>query len=300
MLIGAVILWGLTVVPMKWALETMHPFTLMFLRLLTAGVLFLPFAWKQQRRERVSDTSNLTAPIPWRRIAMLSFTGVAGYFLMNTYGMSLTSGINASIITATLPLFTLLLAAFYLKERITLPQWIGLLLGIAGVLMITIQSQTNQQQSLWGDLLVLGSQLIWTVYVVQLKRPNGEERLSSELFTALSFILGSLMILPFAIGETWIRGLPAISVKSMLSFLFLVCCCTIMAYWMWNKALESIAASKAGIYLNAIPLFNVCTAILLLNESMSWRTLVGGAMVLGGVLWAERRKQQTAAAATIE
>jgi drug/metabolite transporter (DMT)-like permease len=80
----------------------------------------------------------------------VGFTGVAGYFLLNTYGMSLTSGVNASIISATLPLFTLMLAALYLKERISLSQWTGLLLGIAGVLIITVHSQANQQQSLWG------------------------------------------------------------------------------------------------------------------------------------------------------
>lgn len=184
MLMGAVVLWGLTVVPMKWTLENVHPFTLMFFRLLVAGLLFLPIAWKR----RGSGPSPLSArEIPWKRITLLSFTGVAGYFLMNTYGISLTSGVNSSIISAILPLCTLLLAAFYLRERISLPQWLGLLAGIGGVLLITVQPQSTQQQSIWGDLLVLGSQLIWSIYVVQLKRPKGEERLSSELFTALSF-----------------------------------------------------------------------------------------------------------------
>lgn len=183
MLISAVFLWGLTVVPMKWTLDTVQPFTLMFFRLLLAGLLLLPLVWL--RRSRVSGKA---VAIPWMRLAMLSFTGVAGYFLMNTYGISLTSGVNASIISATLPLFTLLLAALYLKEQILLTQWVGLVLGIGGFLMVTIQPQSLQQaHSLWGDFLVLASQFIWTVYVVQLKRPKGEEKLSSELFTALIF-----------------------------------------------------------------------------------------------------------------
>ncbi|MED4581785.1 DMT family transporter [Brevibacillus choshinensis] len=285
MLIGSVFLWGLTVVPLKWTLETIHPFTLMFLRLLLASLFLLPFAWIRRRRSPES-----LAPIPWMRIAMLSFTGVAGYFWLNTYGISLTSGVNASIISATLPLFTLLLATFYLKEQIMLTQWMGLTLGIGGVLLITIQPQATGQHSLWGDFLVLASQLIWTVYVVQLKRPRGEEKISSEMFTALSFFLGSLMLLPFAVWEMWHNGLPTVSGKSLLSLLFLVFCCTMLAYLLWNKALETIAAAKAGIYLNAIPLFNVLTAILLLNERMSWRTVLGGIFVLAGVVWAERRK----------
>lgn len=292
MLIGSVFLWGLTVVPMKWTLETIQPFTLMFLRLLLASFFLLPFAYIRRRR-----SPEQAAPIPWWRIAMLSLTGVSGYFWLNTYGISLTSGVNASIISATLPLFTLLLAAFYLKEKILLTQWIGLALGIGGVLLITIQPQASGQHSFWGDFLVLASQVIWTVYVVQLKRPRGEEKISSEMFTALSFFLGSLMLLPFALWEIWRFGLPTVSGKSLASFLFLVFCCTMLAYLLWNKALETIAAAKAGIYLNAIPLFNVLTAILLLNEQMSWRTVVGGAFVLAGVVWAERRKHLRTAVA---
>ncbi|MFD2371148.1 DMT family transporter [Brevibacillus sp. GCM10020057] len=284
MLIGSVFLWGLTVVPMKWTLDTVQPFTLMFLRLLLASLLMLPFAWRGRRQSPESS-----APIPWKRIAMLSFTGVAGYFWLNTYGVSLTSGVNASMISATLPLFTLLLAALYLREQIRPVQWMGLLVGICGVLLITVQPQAGGRHSLWGDILVLASQLIWTVYVVQLKRPQGEEKLSRELFTALSFLLGSLMLLPFAAWETWHHGLPAVSTRSLLSFLFLVFCCTILAYLLWNKSLETIAAAKAGIYLNAIPLFNVLTSILFLNEGMSWRTVTGGVLVLAGVVWAERR-----------
>lgn len=161
MLIGSVFLWGLTVVPMKWTLDTVQPFTLMFLRLLLASLLLLPFAWARRRR-----SSEQSAPIPWLRIALLSFTGVAGYFWLHTFGIAMTSGVNASIISATLPLFTLLLAA-----------------------------------------------------------------------------------------------------------------------------------AKAGIYLNAIPLFNVLPSILLLNERMSWRTVVGGLLVLAGVVWAERRKASAQPAA---
>jgi drug/metabolite transporter (DMT)-like permease len=274
---------------MKWTLETIQPFTLMFLRLLLASLFLLPYAWIRKRR-----SPERSAPIPWMRIAMLSFTGVAGYFWLNTYGVSLTSGVNASIISATLPLFSLLLAAFYLKEQIMLTQWMGLALGIGGVLLITIQPQATGQHSLWGDFLVLASQLIWTVYVVQLKRPRGEEKISSEMFTALSFFLGSLMLLPFAAWEMWHHGLPTVSGKSLQSFLFLVFCCTMLAYLLWNKALETISAANAGIYLNAIPLFNVLTAILLLNERMSWRTVFGGIFVLAGVVWAKWRKHPRA------
>ncbi|WP_205628952.1 EamA family transporter, partial [Acinetobacter baumannii] len=76
MAVLAITLWGVAIAPTKWALESFHPFTLMFVRLLLAGLIFLPYAWIKWRKERVLYT------IPWMRVSLLSFTGVAGYFML--------------------------------------------------------------------------------------------------------------------------------------------------------------------------------------------------------------------------
>ncbi|MFY0544459.1 DMT family transporter [Brevibacillus sp. H7] len=285
MLMAAVVLWGITIVPTKWGLETFPPFTLMFLRLVLASLIFLPFAWKRAQ-ERLG-----TILVPWGRIALLSFTGVAGYFLFNSAGVALTSGVHASIISASLPLFTLLLAAFYLKETITVPQWLGLFMGTLGVLLITVQSDTQHGSSVLGDLLVLASELIWAIYVIQMKRPQGEERLPSELFTALTLFIGGIMILPFAAVETWIYGWSELTLTSLWIVVFLVLGPTIMAYWLWNKGIASTSAARAGIYLNAMPLISVLGSVSLLGEHLTWKTVFGGVLVLVGVFGSERAKR---------
>jgi drug/metabolite transporter (DMT)-like permease len=284
-LITAVVLWGMTIVPTKWALETIPPFTLMVMRLFAASLIFLPYAWIKTRKTARS------VRIRWGRMSVLSFTGVAGYFLFNSAGVSLTSGVNASIIFAALPLFTLLLAAFYLKERISAAQWFGLALGTTGVVMITVQPQSLNNHSLLGDLLVLASMLVFAIYVIQMKRPQEEAALPSELFTALTIFIGGLMILPFAAVETWLHGWPTLTTKALVSVLLLTFGSTILAYWMWNKGLESTTAAKAGIYLNTMPLISVLSSIFLLGEELTWRTVAGGLFVLFGVYWAERRKE---------
>ncbi len=284
MLVAAVILWGTTIAPNKWALEGVHPFTLILIRLGLASLLMLPLAWTRWRR------GNPHQPVRWRRLAALSFTGVAGYFLFNYYGIALTSGVNASILSASLPLFTLLLAGFWLKERITLPQWSGLMLGITGVLLISVQPDGANSSSRIGDILVLVSCLIWAVYVIQLKRPKGEEKLPSELVTALTLALGALMLLPAAAVEVAVFGWPSVTPKSVGSIAFLVVGPTILGYWLWNKGMEGVSAGSAGLYLNTLPLVSVVTAILLLGETVTWRTLVGGVLILTGVFWAERRR----------
>ncbi len=294
MLIAAVVLWGTPIVPTKWALETFHPITLTFLRLALASLIFLPFTWRKAKAQQG------TISIPWARMAVLSFTSVAGYFLFSYSGIAMTSAVNASIIGASLPFFTMLLAAYYLREKITMPQWLGLFLGTLGVLFITVQPGTQNGSSLLGDLLVLASQFLWAVYVIQMKRPQKEAQLPSDLFTALTLFVGAIMVLPFALVEMWMYGWSVISAKTYGSIAFLVIGPTILAYWLWNKALESTSAARAGIYLNAIPFIGVLGSVSLLREDVTWKTVLGGLLVLAGLFWAERkqRPEQPAAMST--
>lgn len=283
MLLLSVILWGATIPPTKWALETVEPLTLTFLRLALSSILFVPYAWQKAKKEQGG-----IGKIPWLRLCSLSFTGVAGYFLFGYTGIAFTSGVNVSIIDSTLPLFTMLFAYFYLKERIVWQQWVGLFIGLCGVLLIALQSEKSNDSSLFGDMMVLAGCVIWAIYIVQMKKPKGEERLSSELFTALLLLIGAAMIFPFAVVEVGVLGWPTFPTKTIASLLYLTIGSSILAYWLWNKAVESVSASKASVYLNFMPVISVIASVLFLKETLTWQTIAGGCCVLLGVFFAER------------
>ena len=286
MLLAAVILWGTAIAPTKWALESIQPFTLLFIRLFLAGGICLLFSFKQLKRSVVHKQ------VPWKRMSLLSFTGVAGYFMFTSYGISLTSGLHVSIIDAALPLVTILFSAFFLKEKIQLNYWMGIVLGAIGVLLITIpSSNVDKEVSLIGDILILLSTFLFAFYTVLLKRPKQEQYLSNKVFTTLTLIIGAVILLPFAMAETFYYGLPKIETwKAGLSLMYLVIGATILAYWFWNRALETVSASVSGLYLNALPLISIVASIVLLNESLTWRIVIGGSLVLFGVIWADKRK----------
>ncbi|OJD70783.1 hypothetical protein BAU27_00760 [Bacillus sp. NH11B] len=286
MLLVAVILWGTAIAPTKWALESIQPFTLLFIRLFFAGGICMLFSFNELQKAVVHKY------IPWKRMSLLSFTGVAGYFMFTSYGISLTSGLHVSIIDAALPLVTILFSAFFLKEKIQLNYWIGIILGVIGVLLITIPSNNvDQEVSLIGDILILLSTFLFAFYTVLLKQPKQEQYLSKKVFTTLTLIIGALILLPFAMIETFYYGFPKVETwKTGLSVMYLVIGATILAYWFWNKALERVAASVSGLYLNALPLISIVASIVLLNESLTWRIVIGGGLVLFGVIWADKRK----------
>ncbi|PFD26465.1 hypothetical protein CN285_30605 [Bacillus cereus] len=286
MLLVAVILWGTAIAPTKWALESIQPFTLLFIRLFFAGGICMLFSFNQLKKAVVHKH------IPWKRMSLLSFTGVAGYFMFTSYGISLTSGLHVSIIDAALPLVTILFSTFFLKEKIQLNYWIGIILGAIGVLFITVPSNNaDQEVSLIGDILILLSTFLFAFYTILLKRPKQERHLSNNVFTTLTLIIGMVILLPFAMIETFYYGFPKIDTwKVGFSVMYLVIGATILAYWFWNKALERISASVSGLYLNALPLISIVTSIVLLDESVTWKIIIGGSLVLIGVGWADKQK----------
>ncbi|MBK5491373.1 EamA family transporter [Bacillus sp. TH17] len=286
MLLVAVILWGTAIAPTKWALESIQPFTLLFIRLFFAGGICMFFSFNELQKAVIHKH------IPWKRMSLLSFTGVAGYFMFTSYGISLTSGLHVSIIDAALPLVTILFSAFFLKEKIQMDYWIGIMFGAIGVLFITIpSSDTNQEVSLIGDILILLSTFLFAFYTVLLKRPKQERRLSNKVFTTVTLMIGAAIVLPFAMIEIFYYGFPKIETwKIGFSVVYLVIGATILAYWFWNKALETVSASISGLYLNGLPLISIITSIILLNESLTWKIIMGGSLVLIGVGWADKQK----------
>lgn len=286
MLCIAIILWGTAIAPTKWALESIQPFTLLFLRLSLAGIICVCFSFHDIKNSIVNKI------IPWKRMSLLSFAGVAGYFMFTSVGISLTSGLHVSIIDAVLPLVTILFSALFLKEKIRMNYWIGIVLGLIGVLCITIPSgDGNGEASLLGDILILCSTFLFAFYTILLKRPKEEKNVSNKVFTTVTLLIGAVMLIPFAAIETLYNGFPKIETwKTGLSLIYLVVGATILAYWFWNKALESISASVSGLYLNVLPLVSIIASVVLLNESLTWRILIGMSFVLFGVLWADQEK----------
>ena len=64
--------------------------------------------------------------------------------------------------------------------------------------------------------------------------------------------------------------------------MYLVIGATILAYWFWNRALGTVSASVSGLYLNALPLISIVASIVLLDEALTWKIVIGGSLVLIG------------------
>jgi drug/metabolite transporter (DMT)-like permease len=201
--------------------------------------------------------------------------------------VDLTSAVHASILSAAIPMFTLILAAFFLKEKILIHQWCGLLMGTAGILLISVKTEIGSSSSILGDIFVLVSCLMWAFYVIHIKKAGKIIQLPNEVFTALTIAAGTIISAPLAFIEMTYLGMPVWTFSSFLNLMYVALLSTVIAYLIWNRVMETVTAASAGVWITFLPLVEVLTSVVLLNEELTWRVLVGGLFVLLGVFWAE-------------
>src|SRR5947209_13603054 len=279
-LIITAVIWGAALVVTKSLLDEAGPFTVSVLRFLIAWVILVPFAYRQGYR-----LSLVVRPT----FLLFGLTGIALYTAMTNLGLVFTSAGSAALVQAGIPAVTTLLSVLLLKERVSRLQLLGISLSVVGLLLVTGVSQGRTGSApLLGNLLVFGSVLAWAVYTVQ-----GKTLVSSFpwiVITTASISAGLLCLLPFAIGELWLQGMPHLRVDGLLQLLYLGGASSALGYCLCNYGLRFMDASEAAPYINLIPVVGLLLSVLVLHEPLSLIKVSGGALTLLGV-WLSNRGQ---------
>lgn len=279
-LVLTAVIWGSALVVTKTLLQEVGPFTAALLRFCMAWVILAPFAFRQGFRLSLAV-----------RPAFLLFglTGIALYTALTNAGLVFTSASSAALVQASIPAVTTLLSVLVLKERVSRQQLLGIGLSIAGLLLVTGISLNHEGSApLLGNLLIFGGVLAWAVYSVQ-----GKKLVSSFpwlVITMASISAGIVFLLPFAIGELWLHGLPHLRGDGLLQLLYLGAASSALGYALWNYGLRFLDASEAAPYINLIPVVGLVLSVLVLHEPLNLIQVVGGALTLGGV-WLSQRGQ---------
>jgi len=282
-LLTAVFLWAVSFVATVVALEEVPPLVVVALRLLISALCFLPW---------VIATGG-TRGISLQRMGglfLLSLVGTSLHYATQTAGLQYTTATNASLYTTTGPITILLLSALVLGERITARKAFGVLLAVAGVLVV-MGSETLTSFELGnvkGDLLVLISIVMWGLFTVFGKRVTDE--LGALRVTAWVTILGALTMVPVGLYEARATGfsLAGVSFEAGVAIAFLGIACSFFATLLYFVALGMSESQKVGVYLYAIPPMTAVVAALYLGEIITMNLVVGAILVISGVALTER------------
>lgn len=286
-MIFLVLFWGLAFVAIKQALAHMGWVTLTFLRFAIADILFVGFlvATRQWR------------PIPrkadWPRLALLAFVGFTGYHLFLNLGESdptVTAG-TAALIIASTPAFIAVLSIPLLREPIRRLQAAAIALAFAGLGLMIFFSRPGSRfrfEASTGALTVIPCAIFSALYAVFGKRSLG--RYPPLTLVTWTLLIGTLLLAPL-IGLTahqFVSDLTSMGVEGWIPVLFLGLLPTFLGYTIWFRALARLPAASAAAYIYASTLVAVLGGIAILGESLTAATIVGGAMVIAGVVAAQR------------
>lgn len=199
------------------------------------------------------------------------------------FGLSLTSPIDASIVTTTLPIVTMIVAAVYLKEPITNKKVLGIFVGAMGALILILSSQSgsNGNGSLTGDLLCLLAQISFSIYLTVFKGLT--QRYSAVTINKWMFVYASMCYIPFSYHDISAIQWTAVSTMAILQILYVVLGGSFLAYLCIMTAQKLLRPTVVSMYNYMQPIVATIAAILMGVGSFGWQKGVAVALVFLGV-----------------
>lgn len=199
------------------------------------------------------------------------------------FGLSLTSPIDASIVTTTLPIITMIVAAIYLKEPITNKKVLGIFVGAIGALTLILSSQSAGAGggSIWGDLLCMLAQLSFSIYLTVFKGLT--QRYSAVTINKWMFVYASMCYIPFSYNDVATIQWATVSTAAILQVLYVVLGGSFVAYICIMSAQKLLRPTVVSMYNYVQPIVASTAAILMGIGTFGWQKGIAIALVFAGV-----------------
>ncbi len=272
-----IIFWASAFVGIRHAVVEYHPFELALFRYIVASITLLIVAFfKQIRLPEIKDLF---------RFSVTGIIGISVYNIALNYGELTTTAGEACFIVNMAPLFTTLMGFYFLKERIRLNFAIGLLISFSGVSLIAI-SFSNGIAFKTGSLYILIAAMAQALYFI-LQKPLLNRYTPMEV-TCYCLWSGTIAIFPF--GLSLFEKIPSVSPEYTLTVIYLGIFPAAMAYLCWSTVLSNMDASKASLFLYTVPVIAILIGWIGLNELPSPVSILGGAIAITGVIYANMKE----------
>ena len=270
--------WGGTFIAGRLLAGSLPPVSSSFLRFSIASISLLCMVLFIEKK----------LPIPrvkqWLPLILLGLTGVFFYNIFFFTGLKHITAGRASLIIAFTPLTITILAALFSGERMNLKQFGGVLISLAGALLVV---SNGQPQMLLkggfgpGEKALLGCVLSWSIYSIIGR--SVMNTLSPLTTVCYSSIIGTLFLAVPVFKGNLFSSFFTLSSTDWMSLGYLGIFGTAIGFSLYYKAIKKIGATRAGIFINMVPIFALLLSWLFLHETVQPTVLVGGLLILTGV-----------------
>jgi drug/metabolite transporter (DMT)-like permease len=226
-------------------------------------------------------------------LMLCSMIGIVGNQLLYVKGLSLTTVINTTLLSTTIPVFTLFVSILFGYDRMSFRRLLGITLAAVGVIYLVNPARADlSPYTTAGNLLIISNSLLYAVYIV-LSKDLFERYGALNVITWL-FLVGSIITVPVGIYSIQQENLSAIGADVWLILALIIVFPTVGAYYLNAWALTKVAPSTVAVYIYLQPLIAFGFAPLLLGEQWNWRTGVAAIFIFAGVAVVTRRGRSRA------
>ncbi len=282
-LVLTALFWGGTFIAGRIVAREAGPFSAAFLRFVVASLILLCFVLRTHKTIPLLDPKQIFP------VTMLGLTGVFAYNALFFSGLKTVSASRASLIITTNPAFIALFAALFFRERLTLLRILGIIFSISGAVIVISKghpSQVLQGNLGLGELYICGCVLSWVAY--SLIGKVALARLSPLVSVTYACLIGALFLLPPALLEGLRFTVMSYSYAAWISIIYLGVFGTSLGFIWYYQGIRTIGPSRAGVFINLVPICAIILAWLILNETVDASIILGAIFVFAGIYLTNR------------
>jgi drug/metabolite transporter (DMT)-like permease len=282
-LLMTALFWGGTFIAGRVVVRHVGPYSASFLRFAIASVLLVGLAWRIEGRNMLLKVEHIFPVI------VLGLTGVFAYNIFFLKGLKIIEAGRASMIIANNPIFIALCSAYFFKERLTPVRLAGILLSITGAVIVISRghfASLLQGGIGRGELLMLGCVASWVTYSLVGKALMRHLRpLPSVTYSVL---VGALALSVPAFAEGLGTKIVDFAMLDWLCLAYLGVFGTVFGFVWFYQGIQKIGATRAGLFINFVPISAVLLSFVLLAEPITPSLLIGALLVTAGVYLTNR------------
>ena len=271
-LLGAI--WGASFLFMRVAARDFGAMPLVEVRLGLGSLVLLPFLW----RARAQFPLKL-----WPKLAIIGAINSAVPFMLFAWAAQRAPAGIGAIANAMTVLFTALVGFLFFHEKIGARRAIALVAGFVGVVVLASDKTAGGDQVGWAVAAGATASFLYGIGINLVRRHL--TGLPPAAVASATLGTSALLTLPFAIANWPTHSIP---MKSWFSASMLGVVCTGLAFVMYYRLIARIGASRASTVTYLIPVFGVAWAWMLLDEPLTIKMGIAGAMILGSVAFSQR------------
>lgn len=292
-LVATMALWGGTWVSARVVSQSLPPFPAAFLRFFFASLFLYALLCRASVRQGGGWPRPARAQLAGA--LLMALTGVFLYNALFFSGMKFVPAGRAAMIVACVPSAVALYSGVVLRAPTGLVKSLGIALSLSGVSVILSGGNPLAlftQGAAQGDLYILGCVATWAAYT--LAGGYAMRQATPLVAVAWSCILGCAMLLPPALGTGLASGLADIGWVVWGNLVFLGVAATGLAFIWYLDGIQALGAPRASVFINLVPVFATLLGSLILGEGVGLPLVFGGAMVISGVVLANRPAKRPA------